>query len=756
MGEKHYVDVILPLPLPGTFTYAIPPRMQNRIDPGTRVSVRFGKKKEHTGVVRSLSSMSPDADYRIKPVLSIVDKRPVISERQLQLWDWMAGYYLCALGEIYRAALPSGIKWESYRPKLEKYVRISPGYRKESVLNRLPDQLKNAPRQKKIMEEIIASAWDKKGMAKGIRRSGLLASSGASSQTLSALQKKGMLEIFDKQVSRLPEGNISCNPPEQLTQKQQQALERVKEGMQKKRVTLLFGATSSGKTEIYIHLIREQADHGKTVLYLLPEISLTTQIINRLRAVFGNAVFVYHSRLGDAERVEIYRDMLDHKRRNSFRVVLGARSAVFLPFRNLGLVIVDEEQDASFKQSDPAPRYHARDTAIMLATIHNAHVLLGSATPSVESFYNAKRGKYELTELRERYGKVEFPMIHLVNIRETWRKKKMKSHFSPRMLEMMEGTMENGEQVLLFQNRRGFSIYLECPRCGWVPHCRNCDVSLTYHKQINKLVCHYCGAVYPVYARCRECGNEKMSLRGFGTQKIEDELGLFFPEARVARMDLDSVSTRRQYEKLIRDFESGRIDVLVGTQIVTKGLDFENIGLVGILHADNLLNFPDFRSFERSYQLLYQVAGRAGRRDKRGNVLIQTFSPGHPVIQRVLKGDYTDMYLSESKDRREFLYPPYCRLIRIIFKHREKETLREETDRFGDRLRTFLPGNRVLGPQYPLISRIKRSYIQHILVKTGKSPEGNRHKQRIGTLIREYNHSKHHGYVQVYADVDPY
>jgi primosomal protein N' (replication factor Y) (superfamily II helicase) len=703
---NRYADVILPLAVSGMFTYGIGDGEITRVKPGMRVTVQFGKRKIYTALVRRLHDIKPSA-YEVKAILSLLDDEPVVNERQFLLWEWISEYYMCTLGEVFKAALPSGLK-------LESETRV------------LAMDLMAETRGLSDAEMLI---WQAITKHPGIRVSELQKASDRADITpvLKSLMDRNLIileeKITQKRRSKKPKQTKKQEPENLklalLSPAQQKAIDEVRTAFTHTDVALLHGITSSGKTEIYIHLIQEAIAQGKQVLYLLPEIALTAQIITRLRSAFGQEVAVYHSRFTDRERVETWKKLLHPGEGQGIRIVLGARSAVFLPFREAGLVIIDEEHENTYKQFDPAPRYHARDTAIMLARFHGAKVLLGTATPSVETYFNCTNNKYSLIELTDRYRDMQLPDIRVVNTRELKRKKRMQSHFSPLLLDNIGEALKNKEQIILFQNRRGFSLYLECAQCGEIPRCRHCDVSLTYHKMSNRLTCHYCGYGIPLPKACPACGSPELKMQGFGTEKIEEEIALFFPEARVARMDLDSTRKRQSFEKLIASFELRESDILVGTQMVSKGLDFDHVKLVGIVNAETMLNYPDFRAHERSFQLMAQVAGRAGRKTNRGMVIIQTSDDKNPVIRQVVQNDFTGMYQSQLEERKRFLYPPFCRLLEITLKHRDREVLDKAADFLVRRLKQTIT-DPILGPEYPLVSRIQNLNLKTLLIKTGK------------------------------------
>lgn len=644
---------------------------------------------------------------------------------------------------------------EKYRPKTELFISLNAELGSRKKVNDILNSLRTAPRQYDLLHSII-QLWDAAEDKKtGVDRKTIQKLTGFSNSILRALVDKKILVTHKKEISRLESIEIPESEPRILTAIQKIALDKINQSLLKRKVVLLHGVTSSGKTEIYFHLIQDQIRKGKQVLYLLPEIVLTAQIVRRLRMVFGNQVGIYHSRYSDAERVETWLNLVRNPEDHAIRIILGARSAIFLPFKDLGLIIIDEEHENTYKQSEPAPRYHARDAAIILATIHNAGVVLGTATPSFESYSNAQAGKYGLVELKERFGKIELPEIRVVNIREQYRKKLMKSHFSEALLSEIGKILKEKQQIILFQNRRGFSPYLECQSCGWIPHCRTCDVSLTYHKQKDRLVCHYCGYSVKTPGKCNTCHETALSTRGFGTEKIEEELSVFFPMIKIKRFDLDTAHSKKLYERIIQDFEDKKTDVLVGTQIISKGLDFDNVGLVGILNADNLLNFPDFRAYERSYQLLSQVAGRAGRKFRRGVVIIQTSDPDNAVIRNVTTQDFDTFFETQMSERQIFNYPPYYRIVNITLKHRNFEILKEISGSIAQDLMR-IPKIYVLGPQQPMIGKIKNWHIQNILLKLPKSGHLHGYKEKIRTIIHQYSlYNKFKG-IQYYFDVDPY
>jgi len=708
-----YIDVILPVPLADSYTYFVPPELEKYIVQGVQVQVEFGKNKRYSGIVRSIRQVPPESLKSIKPVLSIESERPVVRHPQIKLWEWISDYYLCKLGEVCHAALPSGLRSESslaYTEKKETFVRITPPYSGATNFNPAFELVKRAAKQEELLSAFFRYTQATEGV---IAKKDLLAKSRASTVAFNGLVEKGILEIFEKTISRLPVYTQEIQEFNTLNPDQQQAYSAITESFRNKDVCLLHGVTSSGKTEIYIHLIARALELNRQVLFLLPEIALTTQITGRIQKFFGNKVGVYHSRINDNERMEIWNHLLDD---SGYRIIIGARSSLFLPFKDLGLVIVDEEHEPSYKQQDPAPRYHARNAAIVLAKMHNAKTLLGSATPSIESYFNAQTGKYGYVRLDKRFEEKELPIIIPVDVKELRRKKKMKSIFSPLLIEKIHETIQAGEQVLLFQNRRGFSPALSCRICDWTPKCKSCDVSLTYHKQSNRLNCHYCGRTYPVSTQCPECENPDLKPLGFGTEKVEEEVKTIFPDISVARIDTDTTKNKKSFETILSDFSSGKTQVLIGTQMISKGLDFENVRLVGILNADSLMNFPDFRAYERAWQLMSQVAGRAGRRKTSGEVILQTSHPDHPLIQTALTHHYEAMYEMQMEERQLFHYPPFYRLIYIYLKHRKEDVINTTALTFAQSLRERL-GDRVLGPEKPPMSRIQNLHIRRILLK---------------------------------------
>ena len=743
-----FVDVILPLPLDGVFTYSVPQPWGEQVKIGIRVLVPFGRKT-HVGIVAKTHKGPLPTDFQIKDILQVLDAEPILLDTQLRLWQWIADYYMSPIGEVYKAALPSGLKAEDgYKAKTETYIRLTPNFCNEQALHIALDMLQRAPKQLKVLVDFLTLTESGDG---SLSRDELL-NEGHTLQSVNALQKRGILETYEKEVGRLNHGGEPhLDNIKPLSAHQQDAYNQIQFSFLKKNVTLLHGVTSSGKTEIYIHLIRQALEQKQQVLYLLPEIALTVQIMQRLQHVFGNRLGIYHSKYSDAERVEIWQKQLSQ---NPYDVILGARSAVFLPFQCLGLVIIDEEHETSYKQQDPMPRYHARSAAIMLAQLFKAKTLLGTATPSLESYHNAKTGKYGLVELFQRYKGIELPEIQIVDIKDLQHRKMMHGPFSPLLLNKVREALERGEQAILFQNRRGYAPMLECKQCGWVPHCNHCDVSLTLHRNMNQLTCHYCGTVYQVPTECPACGCKELQTRGYGTEKIETDIRDIFPEARIARMDLDTTRTRQAYERIISDFSKGRTNLLIGTQMISKGLDFDKVSVVGILNADTMLNYPDFRAYEHAFMMMAQVSGRAGRKGRRGLVILQTKSPDLPIIQQVVRNDYTAFYRSMIAERQQFRYPPYYRLIYVYLKHRQDAVVEAAGSEMGCRLRQLFPG-RVLGPDKPGISKVKSLSIRKIVLKFEPSLNMSEVRKYLMLTQQQMLQNKRYASLQIYYDVDP-
>ena len=754
----RYVDVILPRPLEGYFTYAISDELAAGVKLGIRVLVPFGASKTCTAMAVRVHDDKPEFDT--KAVLQVVDSAPMLLPQQLDLWLWIAQYYMAPIGDVYTAALPAGLKAEAgWQPKTEIYVALADNFQTDKTLNIALDMLRGARQQLKAFTHFLQlTHWDtlennltQQPVAE-ITRVELMNESGASNATIKALVDRGLLRIYNKEVGRLNTGDTEpAEKPKPLSAAQQEAYNNIVFQFLKKRVVLLHGVTSSGKTEVYIHLISKALAEKKQVLYLLPEIALTVQMTSRLKRVFGKRLGIYHSRYSDAERVEIWKKQLSAE---PYEVILGARSAVFLPFQRLGLVIIDEEHEGSFKQQDPAPRYHARSAAIVLANYYGAQTLLGTATPSTETYYNAQTGKYGLVELTTRYKDIALPEIKVVDVKDLRRRKLMNGPFSPTLLSAVRSSLERGEQVILFQNRRGFAPMIECHTCGWVPKCDNCDVSLTLHKNMNQLTCHYCGFTYAVPTTCPNCGETDLRGRGYGTEKIEDQFAQLFPEAKIARMDLDTTRTKNAYERIIHDFSQGRTNVLIGTQMVTKGLDFDKVSVVGILNADAMLNYPDFRAYEQAFMMMAQVSGRAGRKGKRGLVLLQTTSPELPVIGQVVRNDYPAFYADLQEERRLFRYPPFYRLVYVYLKHAKEQVAETAGIELGSRLRQLF-GDRVLGPDKPAVARVKTLHIRKLVLKLEPSLSGEQVRQCLRYAYNEMAKDKKYATLHVFYDVDP-
>ncbi|WP_372936581.1 primosomal protein N' [Seonamhaeicola sp.] len=813
----HFIDVILPIPLQKLFTYSITSAEASFLKKGMRVAVPFGKSKIYTGLVYNIHNNEPTV-YEAKEIQQILDETPIVNGIQLNLWEWISKYYMCTMGDVMRAALPSAfilesetvvtknlvkridesvlkddefliyealhhqsslkihdisnildkknvlpvIKrliekgavsveeevYEKYKPKLVRYVKLHANFSSEKALQDLLEKMSRAPKQREVIMTLFSISATTK---KPVKVSDLVKESGGSSQIIKTLVEKEILEEYHIQTDRVQYEGEDNEVSKHLNEYQETALKEVKESFKINNVTLLHGVTSSGKTEIYVKLIEDVIQSGKQVLYLLPEIALTTQLVNRLQNYFGDQVAIFHSKYSVHERVEVWNNVLDNS--SKAKIVLGARSSIFLPFNNLGLIIVDEEHEQSFKQFDPAPRYHARDTAVVLAAFHKAKTLLGSATPSLESYYNAKQNKYALVELTHRYNNVLMPDIELVDIKDKHKRKRMKGHFSDRLIEEITEVLEEGKQIILFQNRRGFSPIVECNTCGHSPQCPNCDVSLTYHRYRNQLRCHYCGYNMSMPQTCMACGGPDLDSKGFGTEQIEEEAKLLFPDAKVARMDLDTTRGKYGYEKIITALEQQEIDILVGTQMLTKGLDFRHVKLVGIMNADNMLNFPDFRAHERSFQLMVQVSGRAGRTQERGKVLIQTYNPYHNILQQVSTNNYTDMYNEQMNDRFNFKYPPVYKQIKITLKHKDYNRVEEASIWYAKSLRQFF-GAAVLGPESPPISRIRNQFHKNILVKIPKKQSLSKTKEAIIKINNSFLSIKDYRSVRVILNVD--
>ena len=812
-----FIEVILPLAISKTYTYRVPFELNDLVAVGKRVVVQFGKSRIYTAIIYRISETAPIL-YDAKYIIEVLDEEPLVNLHQLNLWEWISSYYLCYIGEVMQAALPAALKLasetiinlrpesdydktllndkeylivdalelqpdlkisditkllgqktvfpllktlfqkgiiyiheeinEKYKPRKKTFYKLNSIYEAAENRKALFEILERAPKQL----QLLLSYYKLQKEQKEISKENLLELSGSGASALKGLHEKEIFIREDKTVSRLFQGEDELLPDFELSEIQTTALLDIKEQLKKKSVVLLHGITSSGKTQLYIRLIEQMLKEGRQTLYLLPEIALTTQIIERLRNYFGNQIGVYHSKFNDNERAEVWQKVL----KGEFRIVLGARSAVFLPFQDLGLIIVDEEHESSYKQYDPAPRYHARDTAIYLAHVHQSKVILGSATPSFESYYNAKIGKYGFVELTSRFGGVKLPQIEVVSISEETKRKTMQSHFTSVLIEEIKGALSRKEQIILFQNRRGYTPLLLCATCGYTPKCINCDVSLTYHKSSGKLHCHYCGYKQDILHNCPACGSAKIEQKGYGTEKIEDELSIIFPEAKIARMDLDSTRTRNSFQVLIDDFEEGKVDILVGTQMVAKGLDFGNVTTIGIVNADTMLNYPDFRAFERSFQMLSQVSGRAGRREKQGKVIIQAYDINHRVIKQVIENNYTELFETEIIERKNYNYPPLYRLIQLDIKHKNPGSLAIISNKLAKVLRVLF-GERVLGPEAPLVSRVRNYFIQTILIKAEK--EGTsivKIKEALEDTLFKFQSEPVNKGIVIQIDVDPY
>lgn len=814
--ETLFIEVILPLSLAKNYIYRVPFDLNAQVAIGKRVVVQFGKSKIYTALIKSISQTPPEV-YQAKYIIDVVDEHPVITATQLQFWDWMTGYYLCNEGEVMSAALPAGLKLasetiivlkdeipqdgevlsakqeilinalkthdrlsidqvstllgqktvypiinslldkemvyiaeevvEKYKPLLKSFVSLAPFYQEEEHLKELFSILERAPKQLNALLTFLKLSRQQTTIPK----QQLLEESDCGPAAFKTLLDKGIFVVDKRPVSRLKEQDDDFVLNFELSEGQQQALTQIETGFEEKEVVLLHGVTASGKTQIYIKLIEKALEKGGQVLFLLPEIALTTQIVERIQRYFGDAIGVYHSKFNNNERVEIWNKVLNGK----YRIVLGARSAVFLPFQDLKLIVVDEEHESSYKQQEPAPRYQARDAAVYLAYLHKAKIVLGSATPSIESYFNALHDKYRLVTLTERFGGVELPVQEVISIAEETKKKKMVSYFSSKLVDEIEATLLLKEQVILFQNRRGYATILICATCGYAPKCVNCDVSLTYHKTSGKLHCHYCGYHQNSINVCPACGSVHIEQKGFGTERVEEELSLIFPDAKIARLDVDSTRTRNGLQQIISDFQEKKTDILIGTQMVAKGLDFDNVTLIGVINADTLLNYPDFRAFERSYQLLAQVAGRAGRRDKQGKVIIQAYDDQHRIIAQVIENKYQEMYTDEIRERREFQYPPFTRIIFVNIKHKDMNVLNLAAQKFASVLRGQL-GNRVLGPEQPMVGRIRNYYIKQIIIKSDKNTAITKVKSVLKDVILQFQAEKEYRGAIIQVDVDPY
>ncbi|MFN0729262.1 replication restart helicase PriA [Polaribacter gochangensis] len=810
----NFIDVILPIPIQKTFTYSVTEAEAEFLQKGMRVAVSFGNTKMYTALVLKIHQNKPEL-YEAIEILQILDEKPIVTEVQLQNWQWISSYYMCSLGDVYRAALPSAFLLESetivlkndafteeteltddeflifealqhqsqltihqvadilgkkkvlpiineliqkkavsvqeeiyeqYKPKMVKYVRLHSQFTSDEALQNLLIELNRAKKQREAVLGYFQLSADKKP----IKAKDLETKTGVSTAVIKALADKEIFELYEIQTDRI-NFKGATNELKNLNEFQETALSEIKTAFEEKEVVLLHGITSSGKTEVYTKLIEDNLQSGKQILFLLPEIALTTQIITRLEAYFGNQISVFHSKYSMNERVEVWNNVLENKQKA--QIILGARSSVFLPFSNLGLIIVDEEHETSYKQFEPSPRYHARDTAVVLAHQHKAKILLGSATPSLESYFNTQNGKYGLVELNRRFGNVQLPKIELIDIKEKHHKKKMNGHFSDRLIVLITEALENKEQVILFQNRRGFSPVVECTTCGVAPQCPNCDVSLTYHKYRNELKCHYCNYQRAMPNNCSACGSNTLDTKGFGTEQIELELKEIFPTYTIGRMDLDTTRGKHGYQKIIGAFEAQEIDVLVGTQMLSKGLDFENVSLVGILNADTMLNFPDFRAHERSYDMMVQVSGRAGRSKKQGNVAIQTFNPYHQILQQVSTTNYAEMYKEQLQERWQYHYPPYYRLIKITLKHKDYIKVDSGVNWLAKAFQNVFREH-VLGPTAPVVSRVRNQYIKNLTIKIPPKQNLAETKKQIAKIKNTFQSVKEFRPIRFIVDVD--
>lgn len=746
------------MPLDSTFTYSVPPQMEGRAERGRRVLVPFGRNKSYVGIIMKVHGTKPG--FAVKDIKLVLDDAPIVTDAQLELWRWLADYYMAAPGDVLQAALPGGLKAaDAYKPKTETCLALAPQFRSERAIHVALDSLGRAEKQRKAFACFLAmSRWDTMEGASThetvveVTRDELMNTAHCTAATVKNLVDRRLLVAYEREVGRLNHGGEPH--PENikpLNEAQQEAYNQIVFSFLKKNVVLLHGVTSSGKTEIYIHLIRQALERKQQVLYLLPEIALTVQIRQRLQRVFGDRLGIYHSKYSDAERVEIWKKQMSQ---NPYGVILGARSAVLLPFSNLGLVIIDEEHETSFKQQDPAPRYHARSAAIMLAAKAGAKVLLGSATPCAETWHNARTGKYGYVRLDKRFGDMQMPEINVVDIKDLQHRKMMNGPFSPLLLSSVRRALDNKEQVILFQNRRGFAPMIECRECGWTPRCEACDVSLTFHKALGQLTCHYCGRTYAVPDVCPCCGSHDLRGRGYGTEKVEDKVMELFPDARVARMDLDTTRTRNAYERLISDFSAHRTDILIGTQMVSKGLDFDKVSVVGILNADSMLNYPDFRAYEHAFTMMAQVAGRAGRKGKRGLVILQTKSPELPVIAQVVRNDMEGFYSDLLEERQLFRYPPFYHIINVYLRHKDEPVVCAAADALGTLLRQWF-GTRVLGPDKPSVARVKAMNIRKMVVKLELGIDLAKVRLYLNKGKSAVLQDNRYKTVTVYFDVDP-
>ena len=817
----RFAETLLPLAIPGTYTYRVPEGM--RLSIGMRVLVPFGRKKIFTAIITSLHDKEPKG-YDVKEILGTLDDKPIVRHPQLEFWQWIADYYLCSMGEVYKAAIPSGLKVESettisvnpdfeesqpgqltdrervildftaqrgrvqiaeiakatgfktvernvshlldldalhvservvdnYRPKTEACVRLTVTREDEEKLHQFFDQLKRAPKQESLLLAYLdMSRWLQNGEIKEVSKENLLKRADVSSAVLHEAVKRGLFEIYKKEINRFADLGSVLEEPPTLSDEQQRAYNEIHQSMRQHAITLLHGVTSSGKTSVYMHLIADALLLGKQVLYLVPEIALTTQLTRRLRRVFGDKLLIYHSKFSDNERVDIWKRLLSS---NEPCVVIGVRSSVFLPYSNLGLVIVDEEHDSSYKQLDPSPRYNGRNAALVLAQMHGAKTVLGSATPAIEVYHLALEGKYGLVKMLTRYGDIKMPEVKVIDTIDARKRREMNGLFSNELLTDCHKALKDNEQVILFQNRRGYSPMVRCKECGWVPKCENCDVSLTYHKHNHSLVCHYCGYTIPLPDLCPACQLPGIEIVGYGTERIEDDIDAVFPGEKISRMDLDSTRSKNSYDRIIDEFSNHRTNILVGTQMVTKGLDFDAVSIVGILNADTMINFPDFRSHERAFDMLEQVSGRAGRAHKQGKVIIQTSNPDHDVIKFVQAHDYEGFYQHELADRQKFGYPPFTKVINIYLKHRDDATVGELAVRYVGLLHHVF-GNRVLGPMAPFVARVQNMYIRQITLKMETAASMSKVKKILRDLYEQMIAADARmKTLKLYYDVDP-
>ena len=754
----YFVDVILPVPLEGLFTYGLPEQWAAQVTMGVRVLVPLGKSKHYIAMAVRVHQTEPQVKW--KNIEQVLDDKPVLRQEQMRLWQWISDYYMSPIGDVFKAAMPSGMKTEEgYRPRTETCLDLAEKWRSEQNLHLALDMMRRAEKQRKVFETFLTmTGWDQiegsvpQGQIEELSRDELMNVTHCTAAVLKSLIDRGFLTTYEREVGRLNHGGEpDYTRIQALSTAQQDAYNDILMGFLKKNVVLLHGVTSSGKTELYIHLIKRAIERHEQVLYLMPEIALTVQMQQRLQRVFGNRLGIYHSKYSDAERVEIWKKQLSDA---PYDVILGARSAVFLPFQKLGLVIIDEEHETSFKQQDPAPRYHARSAAIVLASMYGAKTLLGTATPSAESYHNVLTGKYALATLNTRYKDIALPEIRVVDTKDLQRRKMMHGPFSPQLLAAVRAALDNGEQAILFQNRRGFAPMVECKQCGWVPKCQNCDVSLTLHKNTSQLSCHYCGFTYRIPEQCPNCESRELMTRGFGTEKVEDQILELFPDARVARMDLDTTRTRSAYERIIGDFSAGRTNILIGTQMVTKGLDFDRVSVVGILNADSMLNYPDFRAYEHAFTMMSQVSGRAGRKGKQGLVLLQTKNKDLDVVRQVVTNDFQSFFRDLEQERRDFRYPPFSHLIYVYMRNKDNRLLESAAMEMGARLRQWF-GGRVLGPDKPAVAKVKTMNIRKIVLKLELGIDLASVRKYLRQAEQQMMQNKQYASLQIYFDVDP-